>query len=88
MIRFLIDASATPSHTFAVTLTVPRPAALQQLSLPAWIPGSYLIREFARHLSGMTAQQGGRTAPLRQIDKATWAVTCEGEGDLVVRDRV
>jgi hypothetical protein len=25
MIRYEIDASATPSHTFAVTLTVPRP---------------------------------------------------------------
>ncbi len=88
MIRYLIDASATLSHTFAVTLTVPRPATLQQLSLPAWIPGSYLIREFARHLSGITAEQGGRPVPIRQHDKATWAVTCEGEGDLVVRYRV
>ncbi len=88
MIRYLIDASATLSHTFAVTLTVPQPATLQQLSLPAWIPGSYLIREFARHLSGITAEQGGQAVPVQQQDKATWAVTCEGEGDLVVRYRV
>ena len=30
-------------------------AAQQRLSLPVWIPGSYLVREFARHLSGLEA---------------------------------
>jgi predicted metalloprotease with PDZ domain len=88
MIRYLIDASATSSHSFVVTLTVPGPAAEQRLSLPAWIPGSYLIREFARHLSGISAEQGGRAVPIRQLDKATWTVTCNGQGDLVVRYRV
>mgnify|MGYP002146314960 CR=1 FL=1 len=28
------------------------------LSLPVWIPGSYLVREFSRHLSGLEARQG------------------------------
>ena len=88
MIRYVIDASATPSHTFAVTLTVPRPAAELTLSLPVWVPGSYLVREFARHLSGLSAEQGGRSLPLRQLDKASWRVTCAGDADLVVRYRV
>ena len=88
MIRYVIDASAAPSHTFAVTLTVPRPAAEQRLSLPVWIPGSYLVREFARHLSGVAAEQGGRAVAIRQLDKASWAAHCEGEAELVVRYRV
>ena len=88
MIRYEIDCSATSSHTFAVTLTVPRPAREQRLSLPVWIPGSYLVREFARHLSGLTAEQGGRAVALRQLDKAGWAAECEGDAALVVRYRI
>ncbi|MEO8527140.1 MAG: PDZ domain-containing protein [Caldimonas sp.] len=88
MIRYAIDASNTASHTFAVELTIPRPAAEQRLSLPVWIPGSYLVREFARHLSGLAGEQGGGAVPLRQIDKATWVAHCTGDGDLVLRYRV
>jgi len=85
MIRYTVDASATSSHSFAVELRVPGPAAEQVLSLPVWIPGSYLVREFARHLSAIEATQGGLPVPLRQIDKASWAASCEGPGELVVR---
>jgi len=88
MIRYLIDASATSSHSFAVELGVPRPAVEQRLSLPVWIPGSYLVREFARHLYALRAEQGGRAIGLRQIDKASWIADCEGDADLVVRYRV
>jgi predicted metalloprotease with PDZ domain len=88
MIRYVIDASARSSHSFAVTLTVPGPAAAQKLSLPVWIPGSYLVREFARHLSGISAEQGGQAVTLRQLDKASWLASCAGSADLVVRYRV
>ena len=88
MIRYRVDASDVRSHTFAVELTVDAPAAEQRLSLPAWIPGSYLVREFARHLSALTADQGGRAVPLQQLDKATWLARCDGTAPLVVRCRV
>ena len=88
MITYRIDVADAHAHLFQVTLTVARPAAKQRLSLPVWIPGSYLVREFARHLSGLTATQGSaRTALVRsveQLDKATWQVACEGRGALVV----
>ncbi|HEX6018261.1 MAG TPA: hypothetical protein VFZ28_09180, partial [Burkholderiaceae bacterium] len=51
MPRYRIEPADRHSHHFHVTLTLPRPAAEQVLSLPVWIPGSYLVREFARHLS-------------------------------------
>ena len=76
--RVEIDAPGAPrqSHHYAVTLSVSEPAAQQRVSLPAWIPGSYLVREFARHLSALSATQGGRPVPLHQLDKATWEVQC------------
>ncbi|MEO9066695.1 MAG: peptidase M61, partial [Caldimonas sp.] len=88
MIRYSVDASDFRSHTFAVELTIDAPAAEQCLSLPVWIPGSYLVREFARHLSVLEAEQGGQAVPLEQLDKATWRARCEGDAALVVRCRV
>ncbi len=84
MIHFRIEVADAHAHLFRVTLTVARPAPAQRLSLPAWIPGSYLVREFARHLSGVAATQGGRPMALRQLDKATWLAPCTGGANLVV----
>jgi predicted metalloprotease with PDZ domain len=88
MIDYRIEALEPNAHAIELSVTIARPAAEQRLSLPAWIPGSYLIREFARHLSGLRATQGGRTAELKQLDKATWLVHCKPGEALVVRYRV
>jgi predicted metalloprotease with PDZ domain len=84
MPRYRIEPADRHSHHFHVTLTLQRPAAEQGLSLPVWIPGSYLVREFARHLSQPRAWQGAREVPLRQVDKARWVASCEGRSALKV----
>src|SRR5689334_24562030 len=88
MVRYAVDVAASHRHTFSVELVVDDPAAAQRLSLPVWIPGSYLVREFARHLSELAAEQGGAPVALRQIDKATWRAECAAGSALVVRYRV
>jgi len=82
MIKFLIEAADLHAHLYRITLEVPRPAARQIVSLPVWIPGSYLVREFSRHLSGLRALQGKRACRVEQLDKCRWAVDCEGSGTL------
>jgi predicted metalloprotease with PDZ domain len=82
MISYRLEIADAHAHLFRVTLTVPQPAAEQRVSLPAWIPGSYLVREFARHLSGLRAKQGASDMALTQLDKATWSVACTGRGAL------
>ena len=84
MVRYRIELHDLHAHLFRVTLTLPRPAARQRLSLPVWIPGSYLVREFSRQLSALSAHQGSSERPLEQIDKCTWEVCCDGRGTLVV----
>lgn len=84
MIQYRIDVADTHAHLFRVSVTVPEPAGEQRLSLPVWIPGSYLVREFARHLSGLSATQGGTPIALEQIDKATWLARCQGRAALTV----
>ena len=60
-IHYRVEIADLQAHLFKVTLTVADPAALQKVSLPVWIPGSYLVREFAGHLQGLKAKQGNRT---------------------------
>jgi len=63
-------------HRVRVTLTVARPDPNGQvLSLPAWIPGSYLIRDFARQVETIYARSGGRDILLRKIDNHSWQCT-------------
>ena len=39
------------AHLFEVQLTIPFPlSAGQQIRLPSWIPGSYMIRDFAKNI--------------------------------------
>ena len=46
-------------HLFRVTLTVQAPDPQGQiLALPAWIPGSYMLREFARNIVQIRAETG------------------------------
>lgn len=58
-----------------VTLQLPASASGWQLSLPAWIPGSYLIRDFAKNLVGMRAQTvDGTNVAIATEDKQTWTL--------------
>lgn len=80
-----IDPAA---HLFGVSLTVKAPSADGQLfSLPAWIPGSYMIREFARNIVRIQAQSGGRQIALEKLDKHTWRAA-PTDGPLVLHYEV
>ena len=76
------------AHLFHITLTIARPAALQRVSLPVWIPGSYLVREFAKNLQGLQAQQGKNSAVVTQLDKSSWQISCSPVSPLVLRYQV
>ncbi len=67
-------------HRFRVTMTIPDPApAGQVISLPAWIPGSYLIRDFARQIESISARSRGRDVAIIKIDNHSWrAAACDG----------
>lgn len=67
-------------HLFEVTLTINKPDSEGQLlSLPAWIPGSYMVREFARNIISISASSEGRKHKLKKLDKHTWlAAPCKG----------
>ena len=72
-IRYQIAARNPAAHLFEVSVAVDDPAPDgQQFMLPVWIPGSYMIREFARNIVAIRAEAGGKPVGLKKIDKATW----------------
>ena len=78
-LRCTVEVVNPHTHLFGVTLTIPRPAPQQRLSLPVWIPGSYMVREFAQHLQHLVASADGVPVSCAQINKNTWDVqTPEG----------
>lgn len=78
-LHYTIVPKDMAAHLFAVTITVTEPDCLGQIfTLPAWIPGSYMIREFARHIVQINAESHGQNVALTKHDKHTWqAAPCE-----------
>jgi len=70
------------AHLFAVHLRIAHPAENQIVSLPVWIPGSYLVREFAKHLQHLQARQAGASVAIEQQDKCSWRIRCAADQPL------
>lgn len=83
-IHYRIELADLHAHLFRVALVIARPAALQRVSLPVWIPGSYMVREFSKHLQQLTARQGSHKVAATQLDKNSWEVLANPAKPLVV----
>lgn len=80
MIQYQITSNNPASHYFDVSIVIENPATGGQLlRLPNWIPGSYMIRDFARNLLNLRAHCGDQELALEQLDKSNWQVAgCNG----------
>jgi predicted metalloprotease with PDZ domain len=74
-IVYRIAPSDPHAHLFSVAMTIAEPAPEgQRVALPAWIPGSYMIREFARHVVALSARDARGALRVDKLDKHTWRV--------------
>lgn len=77
------------THLLHVEMRVEGAAGPVELVMPAWTPGSYMIREFARNVTGLRTEDGaGRVLAHTKTDKATWRVEAPADGTLRVVYRV
>ena len=72
MLHYQIEFDDYRQHLIHVTLRfVAIPT--QVLSLPTWIPGSYLIREFSKHIESVKAyDEDGRMLQISKFEKNKW----------------
>ena len=72
-VRYRIAPLDPHAHLFEVRCTVEHPdPAGQRFRLPVWIPGSYLIREFARHFVMVRAEAQGQAVAVDKEAKDVW----------------
>src|SRR5262245_12563862 len=84
----IADARA---HLVEVTTTVrsdgPLPSPLT-VFMAVWTPGSYLVREYARHVEGMSAERDGAALAIKKVRKNAWQCDPAGAHAVTLRYRV
>ena len=84
----MITYTLTPdpkAHQWHITLKFQNPSdSSAVLKLPNWVPGSYLIRDFSRHIITISAECDGQPAALSQTAKNIWQ-TSPNSGHWVIR---
>ncbi len=75
-IHYNVNVESIAGHLFRVALSIRNPDPNgQELSLPSWIPGSYMIRDFSKNIITLCARtRGGRSLIVDKLDKLTWKI--------------
>jgi predicted metalloprotease with PDZ domain len=90
-IHYQVAMPQPQSHLFEVTLSVQNwQKPLLDLKMPVWTPGSYLVREYAKHLQDFSADTGDKQQSLafRKITKNHWQIDTANTSKITVRYRV
>lgn len=88
-INYQVAMSQPSSHLFEVTLQVSSWSnPILDLKFPVWTPGSYLVREYAKHLQNFSAQNGNSALHWRKLAKNHWQIETKGASEITVSYRV
>lgn len=91
-ISFTVAMPRPHTHLLDVQVAVKRNAdgpQQESLVMPVWTPGSYLVREFARHVQDFTATTtAGQPLKWEKVNKNTWRITTNGARDWQASYRV
>ena len=89
-VEYRVGIGARRTHHFDLEARFPTGGrSTIDLLLPVWTPGSYLIREYERHVTELRCHaEDGRELPVRKVEKARWRVTTGGARTVVCSYRV
>ncbi len=74
-VLYRVSLEERHSHYYRIEADFPVADAELDVQLPVWTPGSYLVREYQRHLQELTAtDEHGHSLLVRKIDKSTWRI--------------
>ena len=78
--KYIVSIPDPTTREIHVQLSVKTGAEGVLMRLPAWIPGSYMIRDFSRHIVEMRAtDSAGRHLQIEKIDKHSWRIAADEE---------
>jgi predicted metalloprotease with PDZ domain len=90
-LHYTLTISNWRAHQFTVALHIPEHNdSSLTLTLPSWIPGSYMVRDFAKSIISLSATSSTSRVenssdenfvgfPVTKLDKQTWRVDTEGK---------
>lgn len=88
-LHYTLQFPAPHTHYVEVAVMVPTGGqATVDLRMAAWTPGSYLVREYARHIEAVEAQAAGQPLGVSKISKNRWRVASAGADPVRVTYRV
>jgi predicted metalloprotease with PDZ domain len=89
-IRYTVSFPAPHTHYVDVSAAVPTGgASTVELMMAVWTPGSYMVREYSRHVEAVTATNPeGRTLAVEKTDKNRWRVATGGARSVTVKYRI
>ena len=90
VIHYQVAMPQPESHLFEVELQLQGYSLpVLNLKLPVWTPGSYLVREYAKHIQDFSASAGEKSLPWRKLSKSHWQIeSAPGATTITVRYRV
>ena len=88
-ITYTIAMPQPHTHLYEVSVEASGLSGAQaDFVLPTWTPGSYMVREYARHVQEFSAEADGRPLAWRKAEKGTWRVESAGAERVTVRYKV
>ncbi len=90
-ISYTVSMSKPWTHLLEVEmrLSAANMPAQAELKMPVWTPGSYLIREYARHVQDFSASDaGGNSLMWQKTNKNTWQIDTKGAKEIVAKYNV
>jgi predicted metalloprotease with PDZ domain len=88
-INYTVAMSQPASHLFEVTLQVDGwQADALDLKMPVWTPGSYLVREYSRHLQQFAAVSGDQPIAWTKQGKNHWQIQTDGLEQITVTYKI
>ena len=89
-IAFTVTMPRPTTHLLQVKMQVPaKLGRVVNLVLPVWTPGSYLVREYSRHVMGFrVADANGRPLPWEKTSKNIWRIQNRGNGGFTAQYQV
>ncbi len=83
-----LDLRQACSHLVLARLDLQPQRPLLQFALPAWTPGSYLIRDYVRQLEALEVRQSGHVLEPRRTGVNSWKLDLPGLDPVEIHYRV
>lgn len=88
-VQYLVDLTDAKNHYVHIQMRTTATNNQTQLMMAVWTPGSYLVREYARHIDSLEVTDGAKQPlPFKKIRKNRWSVETTPEQEIVVSYRL